>query len=153
MDVIENLQPAVREAVAAAAVERINAPDVAAISEWQVLQSFAPCLRGSPRDIKRFINTYSILRTVRTLEGIVVGSDALALWTVIKVRWPAMADFLAANPEGAAFVAADPPQVESLPDAPRRIANLLNFREALNLSRVQLTPELVRTCCGASDPR
>jgi hypothetical protein len=52
-----------------------------------------------PRDVKKFLNTYSVLRSVRELENHTVSSDVLALWTIVGVRWPAMSDYLEAAPK------------------------------------------------------
>ena len=61
--------------------------------------------------MKRFINDYSILRAVRTLEGIAVGMAALALWAIMETRWPALADYLSDHPEQISLV--DAPEAEN----------------------------------------
>jgi hypothetical protein len=58
-------------------------------------------LSPNPRSTKLFLNTYTIVRAVRTLEGITVDGDTLALWTIIRIRWPGIAHFLERNPDAA----------------------------------------------------
>lgn len=63
------------------------------------LRKFAPLLHDNPRSIKLFLNTYSTLRSVRTLEGGTAAPDTLALWTLVRVQWPHIAGFLQRNPD------------------------------------------------------
>jgi hypothetical protein len=83
VETLRQASPEVRDRVADAAVERLSAPEVEEATE-HTLQRFAPLLQPNPRSMKRFVNTYSILRTIRTLEGIPVPSDPLALWTIME---------------------------------------------------------------------
>jgi len=145
---VEEAPPKVRELVAINAVERINAPEVVSATERYVLQKFAPHLKANPRDLKRFINTYSVLRTVRTLEGIPVDSDALALWIVIKIHWPILADYLTTYPDALAVITENLPAVENLPDSVKRAAAVLGANQALKAELVQMTPDIIRRCSG-----
>lgn len=54
---------------------------------------------GNPRSVKKFINTLSVLGSVRTLEENFVESETLALWALLLVRWPELADRLQVCPE------------------------------------------------------
>jgi hypothetical protein len=58
------------------------------------LERYASLLAPTPRAMKRFIMSYSMLRAVRTAEGSVVGRGPLALWTILWNRWPVLADHL-----------------------------------------------------------
>lgn len=102
----------------------------------------------NPRSMKRFLNDYSVARVVRTLEGDPVPADALAQWTIIRTRWPALAAFLARCPD-AVVTAPDsmPPDLAALlrDDEVRRV---LSFAGGDTL-----TPELVRRCHGGHGPR
>ena len=88
----------VLDAVAPAAALAVSAPGTGAPAEHRLVR-FGPLLSGNPREIKLFLNTYGMLRAIRTLESNTVEPDVLALWSVLRVRWPAVADHLQHEPE------------------------------------------------------
>jgi len=47
----------------------------------------------------RLINAYSIARDVRLLEGRKVERKKLALWTILRMRWPILAQYLEKDPD------------------------------------------------------
>jgi hypothetical protein len=87
-----------------AAVERL----VTAEAEQGItcfLERFAPLLEPNPRALKRFINAYAVLRDLTMLTDANVLRDVsmrkrLALWTILSVRWPAVADYLSERAAG-----------------------------------------------------
>jgi KAP family P-loop domain len=112
-----------------------------------VLQPFAMFLDGNPRTIRRFVNAYGVLRAQRTLEEEFVETDSLALWTVLQLQWPVLADHLREHPEHVVEFGKDPPDVP---------ANLVEVFADDEIKAVvsdadhggPLTPELVRACGG-----
>nr|WP_276512172.1 P-loop NTPase fold protein [Cryobacterium roopkundense] len=56
-------------------------------------------LEPNPRSIKLFVHTYGTLQSLRTLEGIPLQTTPLALWTIVEIRWPMLADHLRAHPD------------------------------------------------------
>lgn len=62
------------------------------------MRKFAPLLTPNPRSTKLFLNTYGMLRAVRTLEAITVDADTLALWSILRVCYTGIADHLQRNP-------------------------------------------------------
>jgi hypothetical protein len=110
------------------------------------LNRFAGLLEPNPRSMKLFVNTYGVLRSLRTLEEVFVPIGPLALWTVVEIRWPYLADYLRAHPEA---VAADEPD-DDVPDYVKHL--LVDDDVALVLGDAQsgpLTAELIRQCAGA----
>ncbi|WP_273934674.1 hypothetical protein [Kutzneria chonburiensis] len=92
--------------------------------------------------MKRFVNTYSVLRILRTMESTTVGTDPLALWTIILIRWPLLAGHLERDPELIEVIKADgeiPEPLRSLEPTVRRF---------LTDAPTELTPALIRSCCG-----
>lgn len=85
----------------AAAVRRLSAPELEEHTE-HTLTRFAPLLEPNPRAMKRLLNAYGVERAVQILEGhpraLEHPRDTLALWVVLKSRWPLLADYLASNP-------------------------------------------------------
>lgn len=151
--VLETLRQAsdeVRDRLAAEVVEKLSAPEVVAATEHQ-LQRFGPLLSPNPRSMKLFLNTYSVLRTVRTLEGNPVPMEPLALWTVLETRWPRLADHLRSRPDDIALVGK--PKKE-LKDVSEDIRPLFNDSAVKALTSFEaegaLTAEKIRRCCGAS---
>jgi hypothetical protein len=95
---VQEARPQERAAVAAAAVEKLSEPRVAEETEHE-LQKFASALERNPRSMKRFVNAYSMALSTSLLEGRDVDPEQLALWTIVRLRWPELADHLRARPE------------------------------------------------------
>jgi phosphotransferase system HPr (HPr) family protein len=151
LEALRQASPEIRDRVAETAVERLSAPEVEEATEHS-LQRFAPLLQPNPRSVKRFVNTYSVLRTVRTLEGIPVPSDPLALWTILETQWPGLADHLRVNPQTIELLGKPAADLESIPE---NIRMLLCNPAVQRLADFEhggpLTVDLIRACCGAAD--
>lgn len=99
--------PLERQAAAEAAVLRLAEPELERETE-HMLQAFAPLLEPNPRSMKRLVNAYGIASAVEILRSASDGigarahhSDQLVLWTILDLRWPLLADYLAGNPAAA----------------------------------------------------
>lgn len=104
------------------------------------LRKFAPLLSPNPRSTKLFLNTYTMLRAVRTLEGITVESDTLALWTILRVRWPAVADYLQHDPDAVKGILEPLWCTELLPTELHAAAKSLELRRIVNTHRADHSP-------------
>lgn len=108
--------PVVRQAEAEEAVRRLSDPDVERRTQ-HTLQDFAPLLERNPRAMKRLVNAYGVNRAtdiLRRVDGAAEAGSAyqrVALWTILSLRWPLLADHLAENPGDADRMIArdDPP--------------------------------------------
>ncbi|MEU8175545.1 P-loop NTPase fold protein [Microbispora hainanensis] len=153
IEVLETLakaDPQVREIVAAQAVERILDAGVQDVSR-HALAKFSRLLHSNPRAMKRFVNTYTVLRAVRVLEGSVVPTDALALWTLLRIRWPELADHLESHPEAVDQIM-EGSDAQDLPESLRDLAASEDLHEVLcGVPGVTLTPDMIRACSGAGD--
>ncbi|MEU4579435.1 P-loop NTPase fold protein [Nonomuraea sp. NPDC023979] len=150
LKVLEKADPEVRQAVASQAVERILDADVQDLSH-HALSRFARLFHSNPRAMKRFVNTYTVLRAVRVLEGSVVPTDTLALWTLLRIRWPELADHLEAQPDDITRLM-DRSGGDDLPEALRELAASADLHEVLHaVPGAELTPEQIRACSGAGD--
>ena len=117
------------------------------------LRKFASVLGGNPRSVKKFLNTYSILRSIRFLEDIHVDPDALALWSLITVRWPNIAHHLAACPEAVMGIKDPLWCSDHFPEALRAAATSTDLRAVVtSADGGPLTPDLIRQCCGIRTP-
>lgn len=98
-------------------------------------------LEPNPRSIKLFVHTFGTLQSLRTLEGIPLHTTPLALWTIVEIRWPMLADHLRAHPD----------DIEAT-GAPEPIKALLARADvAAVVASAQwgpLTPAQVRECTG-----
>jgi hypothetical protein len=151
LTVLSSVEPQVREQVGPQAVDALTRPELVQRTEHS-LTRFAPLLPSNPRSMKRFINDYSMARAVRTLEGDPVPVDALAQWTVMRTRWPALAAYLAERPEAAA----DPAPADGEPpveDLARLLAGAEVRRVLAFPDGTALTPELIRRCHGVGGAR
>lgn len=155
--VLGDASPEVRDRVAADAVDQLSTSLVASSTEhW--LQQFAVLLPPNPRAMKRFVNDYSILRMVRTLEANAVPMAPLALWTIIETRWPSLADCLRAHPQAVRIVdqtAVIPDSQQTIDGVPADLQDLLGSPEFRRLSAFTpggpLTAERIAACCGVSE--
>lgn len=68
-------------------------------STQHALEKFADLLDPNPRAMIRFVNAYGMARVQHVLQGDDIPRDQLALWTILRVRWPALADYLRAHPQ------------------------------------------------------
>jgi hypothetical protein len=97
--------PVQRQAEREAAVLRLAAPEVEART-GHTLQAFAPLLERNPRAMKRLINAYGVARATEILSGAedddgTAAHERLALWTILGLRWPLLAEHLSADPVAA----------------------------------------------------
>ncbi|WP_020673887.1 YDG/SRA domain-containing protein [Amycolatopsis nigrescens] len=150
-EILEALQAATaqqRERSVSRAVEKMSEPTIAEVTE-HALQKFAPLLDGNPRSMKRFVNTYSVVRAARTLEGITVESDVLAFWTVLSIRWPILTEYLAANLSSLVEGTSKEVRLDSMPDYYAPLLADVELRRVLANAPVRFTPDLIQACCGA----
>ncbi len=118
-------------ALRAVAVEQSYAPEEQKKLEHR-LRPFAALLEPNPRSMKRLVNAVAIARARCILEGRAVGLEPLARWTIIELRWPLVAAWLAEMPErigklGTArsrAALAPPPAIASVLTAPSFVASL-----------------------------
>jgi hypothetical protein len=90
--------PVQEQAMRAAAAKQITTGEAQRETEHR-LQRFADLLEPNPRAMKRLVNAYGLHQATHFLEGRRVSPDALARWTIVELRWPLLADFLAARPQ------------------------------------------------------
>jgi hypothetical protein len=117
------------------------------------LRKFAPLLDPNPRAMKRFVNAYGIARVVLTLESTLVSSDTLALWTILRSRWPMLAERLAKEPDLIASIVSHTPPPADLPLDLRRLHDAGEVQRVVTFARGgPLTPDLIRAAAGGSAP-
>jgi hypothetical protein len=71
-----------------------------------VLHPFRPLLDANPRAMKRLVNAYGLARGIELLSRHTLGGDKqaqhrTALWTILSLRWPRLAEYLATHPDAA----------------------------------------------------
>jgi KAP family P-loop domain len=86
------------QAVRAACAKRISSPEAVVDTEHR-LQAFAHLLEPNPRAMKRLVNAYAMHQATLLLAGRETGAGPLARWTILELRWPLLADFLAVRCE------------------------------------------------------
>lgn len=83
-----------------AAVRRLGSVDLERALQHMLLP-FYPLLENNPRGMKRLVNAYGFERARHVRDGTVLGDDArarLVLWTIVKLRWPLLAEKLIEKP-------------------------------------------------------
>jgi hypothetical protein len=155
LDVLADAPPGERVRAAGIAIERLVTEPGAQADTEHVLEPYAPLLAPTPRAMKRFLLSYSMLRAVRTAEGSVVGVGPLALWTILRNRWPLLADHLEQDPEAVTLFRQQPEQFsDSMPPA---IVPLFtdppdSLKAVMNHPDGPLTAEIIQECCGQLIP-
>ena len=97
--------PSREYAMRAAAARRITSPEAQREAEHR-LRDYARLLEPNPRAMKRLVNAYGLHQATHVLEGRTIAADALARWTIVELRWPVLAEHLAADPVAVAHFAA-----------------------------------------------
>ncbi|WP_439379986.1 P-loop NTPase fold protein [Amycolatopsis lexingtonensis] len=147
--VVSAASPPAREELAGRAALALVAPLTRARTD-HALSKFLPLLEANPRTIKKFLNTYNVLRSVRTLEQNTVPSDVLALWTILRVRWPSVADLLEASPEAIRGIVEPLWASECLPPGMHQLAVDASLRAVVLCPEGgPLTANTVRQCSGS----
>jgi hypothetical protein len=91
--------PIYNQALREAGVARLSSLEVEAHTE-HMLKPFAHLLEPNPRSMKRFLNGYGIARDIDLLRGgNIIEGKKLALWTILTIRWPGLAEYLESHPE------------------------------------------------------
>ena len=93
------------DSVLQAAVRRLNAPELEQETDM-LLDEFAPLVENNPRSMKRLMNAYGIERDRLLREGYLltkVERKQLVLLTILRLRWPLLADHLRAWPRDARY--------------------------------------------------
>lgn len=83
-----------------AAVRRLGSDELQRDVEHMLVE-FYPLVENNPRAMKRLVNAYGLERARQVREGTVLSEDArrrLVLWTIVKLRWPVLAERLEADP-------------------------------------------------------
>ena len=116
LDRLSQGSAAERRAARAVAVRKLSTPELVQATE-HTLSRFAPLLEPNPRAMKRLVNAYGVERALQIIGGHSTALDypreRLALWTILKSRWPLLADYLADEPDAVEQLKAGelPPEV------------------------------------------
>jgi KAP family P-loop domain len=114
----EPSDPIHKQARRVAAVRRLAEADLEITTE-HTIKNFAHLTEPNPRALKRLLIAYRLERALRILESheattLDHASDKLILWTIVRLRWPLLADYLARYPDRIASIRAEqaPPDLE-----------------------------------------
>lgn len=153
LEALRAISPLERIRFADTALQKLNSDDSTRRSEaHHALEHFAPLLEPNPRSVRRFLMAFSVLRAARLAEGNPVASEPLALWTIVTVRWPLLAEFLTDDPDAVALFRVPEEQLVGL--APTQLRSLLSsptaeLREVFNHEvGGPLSADVIRQCAG-----
>jgi signal transduction histidine kinase len=152
MQVFRDASDQVRSRIAGPVVRRLTDEEVETAREHE-LQKFAELLDPNPRSMKRFLNAYSIMLSIQPLQLNAVSVDTLALWTVLRLRWPALADYLLASPRAIKDVSRDGPVPENTPAQIRELFSDPAVVRVVNFEKGgPLTPAAIREVASLASP-
>jgi hypothetical protein len=109
-------------------IVRLAAPDITKDIERHTLGPFAPLLEPNPRSMKRLVNAYSVNRALSTLGHLDIPQEKLALWTILAMRWPKLAEHLEDEPEDINLIG-QPQKI----DGKSLISDLLDDKEVIRV--------------------
>jgi hypothetical protein len=107
--------PVYDQAIREAAIVRLAEPDVGENTEEHILKQFADLMEPNPRAMKRFANSYGVQMAMDIMRGGSMETEKLALWTIILLRWPLLAEFLGEHPEMVEFIGKESIPEDSIP--------------------------------------
>lgn len=81
------------QSIRAAAAKRVSS-EASQERQEHFLAQFESLLEPNPRAMKRLVNAYGIRQASNFLAGRRVNPSLLALWTIMEMRWPRLADYL-----------------------------------------------------------
>ena len=153
VDAAEKSGDAIRiQAVRAACAKQITSPKAAVRTEHR-LQVFSELLEPNPRSMKRLVNAYAMHQATLLLAGLDAAPGPLARWTILELRWPLLADFLAMRPDcvdslSSAIADGEPPHV---PSGLRSLFGDLHVADVVGDSTLsdRLTTDAVKKILGA----
>ena len=145
------MQQALREE----AVVRLASKEVEQSTEHALLP-YLPLLESNPRAMKRMVNSYGVHRTIDILRGGLMELENLALWTIVEMRWPLLADHLSRNPQDLNIITS-----EKLPednDFSKELKSLMLSNEVQRVVLTQapgigkpLTIDGIKACVGSAN--
>ena len=149
---LAKVEPEQRIMVSDAAIRRVVLDETARAATSHALEAYAALVGDTPRAMKRFVMSYDVLRAVRFVEGSVVAIGPLALWTVLSMRWPLLAEHLSRHPDDVRYFGAPrdmPPRidtalVELFVDPGEELTAVMNHSDG------PLVETVIRDCCGAA---
>jgi hypothetical protein len=142
-----DLNPLQRRDVAGMALEARRSDPHRREREQHLLQQYTKMIEPNPRAAKRFIMAYNIAFASRLLEPESISAETLALWTLIVVRWPALAEWIREElPDGSL----EPIDVEHHPSkllATPQVQHVMASKNGGPLDR-----DMFLRCCGYPVP-
>ncbi len=148
IDAVNGASPIERTHAAAAAVEKLCEPAVERATEHE-LEKFASLLARNPRSMKRFVNAYSMALSTLLLEGREVDPDALALWTVLRLRWPMLANYLRTDPNLVDRLVVDPSSASAMSEDLAALVTSTEVQNVLRFANGLLTSQAVGRLTGS----
>jgi hypothetical protein len=141
--------PISRQAYREEAAVRLGAAEVEANTE-HALKDFAELLESNPRAMKRLVNAYGVRRTVDWLAGSDTDSEQLALYTILDLRWPPLAEYLAEHPGMVEHIGSESLPIDDIPEELHRLFQDQEVQDVIGGKTVDasLDEAAIRACAG-----
>jgi len=123
-------RPRDAQLVREAAIRRLVEPDLIANPSHHVLQLFENFVESNPRVMKRQIMAYGMARATDLASFRSTPQPLLAAWSVLSMRWPALAEWIREDPDRLAMAA---PATEATNPTDKAFVSLLRSREVQRL--------------------
>ena len=127
--VIAGASPDQRPAVIAQVALRLSEQPSDAETQHRLLE-WVEFIEPNPRAIKRVVNAVGMAQTRVVLEQRAVDFDTIALWTILELRWPRVADAIVSQPD----------VLKSMLKSDGQLADLADLKEATVLKEAMRDP-------------
>jgi hypothetical protein len=127
----KSADPLALPAMRAACAKRIAKQEVVAGFEHR-LKAFDKLVEPNPRAMKRLVNAYAMHQSTHYLSGSRTLFDTLVRWTILELRWPLLADFLAERPECLDAIRS-PLKEEDLPHVSGSLRRLFGDKQVIDV--------------------
>ncbi len=145
---------AVRRIFARQAVQKLATPTGVAQTE-HMLRPFAALLEPNPRAMKRLVNAYGVREASDLLAGGMADPKQLALWSILSVRWPLLAEYLETHPEAVEYFGGEAaPDDAQIPESLRLLGHEAAVRRVIRGDAVGafLDADAIHRCLGQRLP-
>ena len=118
-------------------------------SEHELLK-FAGVFSDNPRVMLRMLNSYGLRLTIGLSQREDINISALARWTIMEQRFPALADELIERPDWIRFINGDAKKAETVPKEMAPFTNREQILELLGKGDDRLSKSAIESIIGSA---
>ncbi|MBI1729662.1 hypothetical protein HY229_01175 [Candidatus Acetothermia bacterium] len=121
----------IKQGIIGAVVRRLADADIE-LARINRLQPYFPFLEANPRSMKRFVNAYAMAQAEDIITERQSDLSVLALWTILRLRWPLLAEHLSDNPDHLQNILDKKPDTLTLPKDIKKLFHSKDVQNVIN---------------------